>query len=216
MSGQPVNAISAETGTNAAQSVFVYIGFLSYGVDGRKIILHTLTCIVATNGLQPLHTVSGQSAAIGCHHNIAIGRHYLEIPTVTPELADSRLRSSLAVKQGGILLGRVKMGRINHPNLLLLAVCRSNPTFLDLAESEMLVEIGILGRETNAFFALTGRYQKEVVGFAHALTFGQERLAVGCDRKERVIVASLGKALHFSLQIGGINHGCSMPYTREI
>src|SRR5574344_162979 len=55
MSVQPIYTISAETGTNAAQTSFVYIGFLSYGVNGRKIILHTLTCIVATNGFQPLH-----------------------------------------------------------------------------------------------------------------------------------------------------------------
>ena len=108
------------------------------------------------------------------------------------------------------------MGRINHPDLFLLAVCRSDPTLLHLAESEMLVEISIFGRETNAFFALTGRYQEEVVGFAHALTLGQERFTIRCDRKERIIVATLGETLHFSLQIGGIDHGCGMPYTRKI
>ncbi len=71
---------------------------------------------------------------VGSYDYIPVGGHDHEVPAVAPELAYRLLRTSLAVEQGGIFLGRIKIGREYFPACHHFAVGCRHFDFADLAE----------------------------------------------------------------------------------
>ena len=68
-----------------------------------------------------------KTTTVGSYDDIVVCRHNLEIPTVAPELADGTLRTAFTEEEGGVLLVRVELWRINHPGQHLLAVGGLHP-----------------------------------------------------------------------------------------
>ena len=66
--------------------------------------------------------------------------HYLEVPTIAPELAYRTLRTTLTEQQCRIFLVLVEVWWKYNPYQHLLAVCSLYPAFLNLTHFKLVVE----------------------------------------------------------------------------
>ena len=97
VSGQPVDGEAAEAGADASQVVTVNKRLLRHLVDGRQVVLHALSAIIAADGFIPLRAKSGHAAAAGSDDDVVVGRHHLEVPAEAPELAERALRAAFTI-----------------------------------------------------------------------------------------------------------------------
>ena len=178
VAGQPVDAVTAEAGAHGTHAVAVGVGLAGQVVDGAEVVEHALAGVVARYLLKPLHAKTGQTAAVGGNDDVVVGGHYLEVPAITPELADGRLRAALAEEEHGILARGVEVRRIDDPAELLLAIGGGHPALLDLAEREVVVEVLVFVRQLVGS-AVFHRNEIDLVGLRHAVALGHEVLAVG-------------------------------------
>ena len=115
VAGQPIYGESSEAGTHASQTVFVYVGFLADVINSGQLVTHALASIITADLFQPFHAESRKTATVRSYDDVVIGGHYLEIPTIAPELADRTLWASFAEEKGRILLVRVEVAWIDYP-----------------------------------------------------------------------------------------------------
>ena len=112
----------------------------------------------------------------------------MEIPPVTPELADGALRASLAEKQCGVFFCRVEVGRIDNPGEHLLVVGRLDPALLYLTHGELVEYLLVFERELFHLFAL-GVDAVNLVGLRHGVTHGDEAVLAHGSQRSVVVVA---------------------------
>ncbi len=145
VSGYPIDAVAAERSPYTAEPVFVRIGRVCHKlIDGGEVVAHTLSSVVAAYLFVPFHAEAGQSSTVRRYNDVVVCRHHHKVPTETPELADGRLRSSLAVEQGGVFLVRVEMWRIDYPCQHLFAVGRGLPARLHTPHLYLVVDVLVL------------------------------------------------------------------------
>ena len=144
ITGKPVNGESSEACTNASEMISVYVRFLCNIVNSREIVLHTLSCIISAYLLQPLHSKARETSSVRSNDYVTVGCHYLEVPSVTPELAYRRLRTALAEEKRRILLIRIKMRRIDNPTEHLFAVSCLCPALLNLTGCKFIQNMFVL------------------------------------------------------------------------
>ena len=104
VAGQPVDAETAERGTDGAEALAIHIRFGGNVVDGGEIVLHAEAGVVTADLFEPSFAETGQTSTVGRDDNIALCGHDLEVPTIAPELADGTLRTAFAEQEGGVLL----------------------------------------------------------------------------------------------------------------
>ena len=98
MSRKPVDGESSEAGTYAAQTFLIHERLFSHFIDCSEVVFHALAAIVATDGFVPFVTESRKAATVRGYNDIIVGSHDLEVPAVTPELADGALWATFAEK----------------------------------------------------------------------------------------------------------------------
>ena len=216
VSGEPVNAVTAEACAHCAEAFPVYVGFGGDVVDRREIVLHAQAVVVAADFFQPFHAEAGQAAAVRGYHNVAVGCHDLEIPTVAPELADGRLRAALAEEEHGVFLSGVELGGIDHPAKFLLPVHCIHPAFLHLTEGKLPVKrLVLLGQSLSLYLFAEGD-GIDFVRAAHAVALGDELLAVRCDAHEGVVAHVVGELLYVAFEVGHVDIGAPVPHAGEV
>ena len=141
MTGEPIDAEAAVTGSYTAQSVFIHVRLFRHIIDGREVIFHVLTTIVAADFVVPFTAEAGHAPAVRCHNDVVVSGHHLEIPTVGEELAHRGLRTTLTVEQSGIFLGGIEVRGQNHPHEHLLAVGGLHPTLHRLRRRNLVQNI---------------------------------------------------------------------------
>ena len=147
MSGNPIDAESAEGSAYATEVVFVHIRFVAELVNRREQVFHTLTSIVSANLFIPRLAEAGQTATVGRYDDIIAGRHHHEVPSKRPELRDRALRTALAVEDGRVFLARVEMRRIDDPRQHIFSVRRLLPSRHYFRALNLIVDIIVLMRE---------------------------------------------------------------------
>ena len=167
MTSQPVYREAAERGTYTTQAVSIYIGLLGHLIDSGEVILHALATIVATDGLVPLKTESGEAATVRSHDDIVMGSHDLEVPAVAPELAHGSLRTTFAEEQSGVFLLGVEVWRIDDPCEHLLAIGGRHPSRFHLAALYLVVDVLVFGGELGEFLALCGCEAIDLISLGH-------------------------------------------------
>ena len=218
VSGEPIDAVASETCADGAEAGAVNVGFSGEVVDGGKIVLHALTGVVAADFFKPFHAEAGETAAVRGDDDIVVRRHDLEVPAVTPELTDGRLRSSFAEEEGGIFLGGVKVRRIDNPAEFLLAVGGFDPALLDFSPGEVVVEVVVFVGDLFGFsglFCFRGE-REDFVGSAHAVSLCQKCDAVGGESDERIVCHVVGECAVLSFQVGDIDLRFAVPHPGEI
>ena len=99
VTGEIINAESTEAGTYCTETVFIDIRQIGCCiVYGTEIILHALACPIAAYLFIPFRTESWQSATVRGNDYISVCSHYLEVPSVAPELAYRTLRSAFTIE----------------------------------------------------------------------------------------------------------------------
>ena len=197
VAGKPVNAISAETCTHGTKALGINPRLLGYVVDGRKVVLHALTGVVAADLLQPLHAETGKATAVGSDDNISLRGHYLEVPAETPELANGRLRTAFAEEQGGVFLCLVEIGRQDYPSQHVLVVGGLYPALAHLAELEVGIERFVLLGNLLCL-AVADVYEEHLVGTAHGVTLGQEFVALRMNSEQNKVCHLVGNLLYLA------------------
>ena len=96
VAGQPVDAETAERGTDGAEALAIHIRFGGNVVDGGEIVLHAEAGVVTADLFEPSFAETGQTAAVGGNDDVALCGHDLEVPTIAPELADGTLWTAFA------------------------------------------------------------------------------------------------------------------------
>ena len=125
---QIINTIATVGG--AAGGQFPDIGFGLDHLARGQVVLHVQADVVAGDLLAPGLAESGRSMAVRKDDDIALMGHQAVVPTVGPALREGALRTAQADLDGGILLGRVKLRRIENPGEHLAAVGgRDHPGF---------------------------------------------------------------------------------------
>ena len=79
--------------------VAVDVRFFLHKVGCAQVVLHALTRVVARDLRIPFGAEARQTATVRSEHHIAVFCHDAEVPTITPELAYRRLRSTLAEQE---------------------------------------------------------------------------------------------------------------------
>ena len=211
MTCKPIYRESAVRCSHTAQTVFVDIAFFAYVVDSRQVVFHILSAVVAAYLFEPLLSEAIESATVGSNHDIPIGCHYLEVPTVAPKLTYGRLRSALAVEQSGIFLRRVEVGRIYHPSQHILFVGSLYPTWFDVGYLQLVEDMFVFERYLS-LLAATGVYRIYLVWHLHRVPSTYQ--AVSCESYGFVVVLSVGYTRYFFLfQVGSVYLGFAVPYT---
>ena len=108
------------------------------------------------------------------------------------------MRAALAVKQGGVLLGRVEIGRQDHPRQHLLAVGGLHPAFLHLAHPDVVVNRFVDGRKLRQR-AVGGVDAEELGGHRDRAHFGDDPIAGHREGVDVVVAAGY----HLDLAYGG-------------
>ncbi len=144
---EPIDREAAVAGAGTSEAVLIHVGFFGQRVDGRKVIFHVLSAIVAANLLKPLLPEAGEAAAVGGDHDIAVGSHHLQVPAVGPKLAYHALGAALTIEQRGVFLRRVEVGRIHHPGEHLLPVGGLDASLFHVAHAELGKNLLVFERE---------------------------------------------------------------------
>ena len=186
--GQEEYRVAAVRCPDAAHAGFVGPRLPGHVVDGREVVADVLPRVVARYLVEPLLPERGQAAAVGRHDDVALCGHQLEIPAVAPELRHDALRAALAVKQGGVLLGRVEIGRQDHPRQHLLAVGGLHPVFLHLAHPDVVVNRFVDGRKLRQR-AVGGVDAEELGGHRDRAHFGDDPIAGHREGVDVVVAA---------------------------
>ena len=97
MSGQPIDAESAEGSTDATEVLFVHIRLFAELINRCQVVAHTLASVIAADLFVPFLTEAGQTASVRRDDDIIAGRHHHEVPTEGPELRDRTLRAAFAI-----------------------------------------------------------------------------------------------------------------------
>ena len=171
MSGEPVNGETTEAGTYTTETVFVYKRFFSHLVDSCKIILHTLTTVITTDGFIPFHSKARKSAAVGSYDDIVVGSHNLEIPAIAPELTYGALRTTFTEQEGRVFLIRVKLWRVDNPCQHLFTVCSFHPASFNLSHFQLVVNLFVFEGQLFCFGksipVVGGRYGIDFITHTH-------------------------------------------------
>ena len=123
MSCKIIHAEASKACANSTKTVFIYERqIVASVIYGTKIVFHAHAGPIAANLFIPFASEAGQASAIGCYDYVAVSCHYLEVPSVTPELRYRTLRPSFAEQEGRILLCGIKISRKNNPIHHIFAV----------------------------------------------------------------------------------------------
>ena len=147
-----------------------------------------------------------------------MSRHYLEIPTIAPELRDRTLWSTLAEEQRRILLVRVEVWRSYHPLLQFLAIGCLHPTVVYFAQSKLVIDVLVLKAELclqACLLFLCWSDCEDFVSLRNALT-DSKQLLVTQKSNAHIVVVALGELFHLTLEVGLIDILRSMPYADEV
>ena len=115
VSGKPHCRVASEACAYTAQAVGVDVWLLGDVIDCCKQVAHAVAAVVGTDLPVPRVSETREAATVGSDDNISVGCHNLEVPAVAPELAHRRLGTTLAEEQGGVLLRRVEVWRVDDP-----------------------------------------------------------------------------------------------------
>ena len=168
--GQVVDAVAAVRGSHGRYAAHVRLGLDVAG--GGEVVLHVEAGVVSGNLLAPLLAEGRGAAAVGKYHDIALVAHLQEVPAVAPALGQGVLRAAFAHLDGRIGLGRVELGRVQHPGEHLLAVHGGEPAGFRL----MAVQLGqdVLVLEGNLAEAVAAQGH-QLGGEVHGAVGAQER-----------------------------------------
>ena len=97
----------------------------------------------------------------------------------------------------------------------LLLVGGFYPALYDLAKLEMSIE-GVVLVGNLLCLTVSDTNEEYLVGAGHRVTLCQQLLAIGMNAKQNEVCLLVGNLLNLALQIGAIQVGLAMPYTREI
>ena len=111
---------------------------------GGQIVLHVQADVVAGNFFAPGLAEGRGPAPVGQHHHIALMSHQQVVPAVAPALGKGALRPSEADFNGGIALGRVELGREQHPGEHVLSVHRLHHPGLGLVRVQLPQQVLVL------------------------------------------------------------------------
>ena len=170
----------------------VNIGILLHVVDCCKIVAHVLAGIVTRNLGIPLGAETGKAAAVGGDDDIAVRGHEGKVPACAPELADSLLRTTLAVEKRGIFLVGVKLRRIHHPYEHFLTIGGGHHLLLYGGHLERAEQLGV---DIGELFYLAVDHTAYLVGIGHGVTAG-EYSAVAGYVETRVVTYAVGDFAH--------------------
>ena len=220
VSGKPIYGETSEAGTYATQAVFVDERFFRHFVNGSEVVLHALAAIITADGFVPLYTEARKTTTVGSYDDIVVCRHNLEIPTVAPELADGTLRTTFTEEEGGVLLVRVELWRINHPGQHLLAVGGLHPAGFHLTHLQLVVNLLVFCGQLHCFCKSVAVactvYGIDFVAHAHGVAFGDN--LVSAKGKRSIVVHAVGELgkLVVSGKVDVVNLCLAMPYTDEV
>ena len=221
MTCEIIDTETSEAGTHSTQLVFVNIRqVLGSIVDGSKIILHALTCPVATDLFQPFLSETRQTTTVGGYYHVTIRSHDHEVPTIAPELGNRTLRSTLTEEQGGVLLRFVEVRRQNHPGQHILAITGFHPTLLDSGFGQLVENVLILKGQLGNLCLLrlleVGCDDIEVGRRCVVVSLHQQLLAIIHQRDGSEVIPSFCELLQFTFPVDSVKVLCSMPYTNEV
>ena len=221
MTCEIVNAEATKAGTHSTQLVFVNIRQIFCSIiDGSQIILHALTCPVATDLFQPFLSETRQTTTVGGYYHVTIRGHDHEVPAIAPELGNRTLRSSLTEEQGGVLLVGIEVWRQDNPCQHILTITGLHPTLLYFGLSELIQDVLVLESQLGNLCLLwlleVGRYDIEVGRRCVVVALHQQLLTIIHQGDGAEVIPSFCELFQFSLPVDGIKILRSVPYANEI